>query len=165
MGQSLRNLPVAHKVVIGIAGAVLGMAGFLFVQWVSAPSYAVLYTGLDDTQLGEVVDELERISVAYQLESGGSRVLVPASDVQRVRASLATAGIQASGSRQGYELLDGQGLNVSDFRQRIDLQRALEGELARTLSTMDGIVDATVHLVLPEQTLFSSESESRPPCS
>ncbi len=156
----LRALPVAHQVVIGIAAVVLIMAAFLFFQWVSTPTYTVLYTGLDDQTLATVVDELEQQGVPYQLEAGGSRVLVPKAQVYKVRGDLAAAGVRSGSVPEGYELLDGEGLSVSDFRQRVDYQRALEGELARTLIAMNDISSATVHLVLPEETLFVEDEEA-----
>jgi flagellar M-ring protein FliF len=159
MPVSLRSLPLAHKVTLGIALAVLGMAGFLFVNWISTPTYSLLYAGLDDDSLAEVIDELDRSGVSYRLESGGSRVLVSQNEVYRVRAQLAAAGVQSGGIPQGYELLEDQGLNVSDFRQRVDYQRALEGELARTLMAMEPISSATVHLVIPEEALFAEDQE------
>jgi len=159
MPASLRSLPLAHQVTLGVGVAVLAMAGYMFYNWVSTPSYALLYSGLDDTSLAEVIDELDRSNVGYQLEAGGSRILVPQQDVYRVRAQLAAAGVQNGSIPQGYELLEEQGLNVSDFRQRIDYQRALEGELAKTLLAMDPITKANVHLVIPEDALFAEEQE------
>lgn len=157
MGQSLRTLPAAHKAVLAIAVAVLGMAGFLFVQWISVPSYSVLASGLTDESLAETVNELDRLGYDYQIEGGGTTVLVTKSDVHRARAALATAGVRNGSAPEGYELLDNQGLNVSDFKQQIDYQRALEGELSRTLVAMEGVASATVHLVLPDETLFSDD--------
>jgi flagellar M-ring protein FliF len=155
----LKSLPLAHQVVIGIATAVLLMAGFFFFNWVSTPSMTVLFTDLDETNLATVVDELDRMGVPYEIEGGGSQVLVPKSQVYAVRGQMAAAGVRSGADPEGYELLDGQGLNVSDFRQRVDYQRALEGELERTLLTMDDITSATVHLVLPEETLFAEDEE------
>ena len=152
-------LPLAHQIVIGIAAVVLVMAAFLFFQWVSTPSYTVLYSQLDDSTLSTVVDELDRQGVPYEIEAGGSRVLVPKSDVYQIRASLAAAGVQNGAMPQGYSILDGQGLNVSDFRQRVDYQRALEGEMALTLLAMNDITSATVHLVIPEESLFEEDEE------
>lgn len=159
IGDMLVSLPLAHQVVIGIAAVVLAMAAFLFFQWVSTPSYTVLYSNLDDGTLATVVDELDRQGVPYEIEAGGSRVLVPKSDVYAIRASLATAGVQNGSVPQGYSILDDQGLNVSDFRQRVDYQRALEGEMELTLLAMNDITDATVHLVLPEESLFAEDEE------
>ena len=160
LSDMVKALPVAHQVVIAIAGAVLVMAAFLFFQWVSTPSYTVLVSGVDETTLSSVVDELESQGVPYRLEGGGSRVLVPKSQVYKVRADLAAAGVRAGATPEGYELLDGQGLNVSDFRQRVDYQRALEGELAKTLLAMNDITSATVHLVIPEESLFVEDEEA-----
>ena len=160
IGDMLVSLPLAHQVVIGIAAVVLAMAAFVFFQWVSTPSYTVLYSNLDDATLSTVVEELDRQGVAYEIEGGGSRVLVPKSDVYAVRASLATAGVQSGAIPQGYSILDDQGLNVSDFRQRVDYQRALEGEMELTLLAMNDITNATVHLVLPEESLFAEDEES-----
>ena len=157
LGQALRGLPLAHKVVIGIAAAVMAMAGFLFMQWVSTPSYTVLYSGLDDATVSEVVAELDRTGVDYKIEAGGSRILVQQSQAARVRADLTGSGVVTGLTPQGYELLDDQGLNASDFRQQVDYQRALEGELAKTLAEMEAITGATVHLVLPEDSLFIDE--------
>jgi flagellar M-ring protein FliF len=159
IGDMLVALPLAHQIVIGIAGVVLVMAAFLFFQWVSTPSYTVLYSQLDDSTLSTVVDELDRQGVPYEIEAGGSRVLVPKSDVYQIRASLAAAGVQNGAMPQGYSILDGQGLNVSDFRQRVDYQRALEGEMALTLLAMNDITSATVHLVIPEESLFEEDEE------
>ena len=93
IGDMLVALPLAHQIVIGIAAVVLVMAAFVFFQWVSTPSYTVLYSQLDDGSLAAVVDELDRQSVPYKIEGGGSRVLVPKEDVYEVRASLATAAV------------------------------------------------------------------------
>jgi flagellar M-ring protein FliF len=150
-----RSLPPAQRVGIGVAAVVLIMAAIPFFRWVMTPSYTLLYGGLDDTEIAEVVGELENRGVPFQLE--GSRVLVPQDRIHRVRADLAEAGVSGSPSVPGYELLDEQALGVSDFRQRVDLQRAVEGELSRTLGAMDAIESANVRLVLPEDSLFTDQ--------
>lgn len=153
-------LPLAHRIGAGAALAGLLMAAVLFVQWVSTPSYTVLASGLDDGGVARVVDQLEADGVPYEIGNGGSTVLVPRNQLYTTRASLAQAGIANESAPVGYELLDDQGLTVSDFRQQVDYQRALEGELARTLMAMDGIRSATVHLVLPEEQLFTENQKA-----
>ena len=153
----VRSLPPAQRAGIVVAVVVLVMAAIPFMRWVTTPSYALLYAGLEDKELAEVVGELESRGVVYQLD--GSRVLVPQQQLHRVRADLATAGLSGTPAVPGYELLDNQALGVSDFRQRVDLQRAVEGELSRTLGAMDGIDSATVRLVLPEESLFTEQRE------
>jgi flagellar M-ring protein FliF len=154
----VRSLPPAQRVGIAVAAVVLIMAAVPFFRWVTTPSYTLLYGGLEDSEIAEVVTELEARSVPFQLE--GSRVLVPQDRIHRVRADLAEAGVSGSPSVPGYELLDEQALGVSDFRQKVDLQRAVEGELSRTLTAMDTIETANVRLVLPEDSLFTEQQEA-----
>jgi len=151
-----RELPVAHRVMAAAAVVVAGLAAVFFFQWVSTPSYTVLYSGLDDTDIAGVIDELESLGVAYQLD--GSTVQVPKGQLFDIRARLAGAGIAGSPTPAGYELLDSEGLTVNDFRQRIDFQRAVEGELSRTLMALDAINTARVQLVIPEDQLFRESS-------
>ena len=157
---TLRALPLAHRIGAGAALVAVLMLGVVFLQWVSAPSYTVLTSGLDDAAVARVVDQLEADGVPYQIGNGGGTILVPRDRLYQTRASLAGAGVAARTAPQGYELLDGQGLTVSDFRQRVDYQRALEGELARTLMAMDGIRTATVHLVVPQEQLFTERQQA-----
>lgn len=152
-------LPLAHRTGMGAAVLGLLMASVLFLQWVSTPSYTVLASELGDSDVARIVDQLETDGVAYQIGNGGTTVLVPRNQLYATRASLAQAGIASESSPVGYELLDDQGLTVSDFRQQVDYQRALEGELSRTLMAMDGIRSATVHLVLPEEELFTERQQ------
>ncbi len=154
-----RALPMAHRIGMGAAAAGLLMASVLFLQWVSTPSYTVLASGLGDGDVARIVDQLETEGVPYEIGNGGTTVLVPRNQLYTTRASMAQAGIAAESAPVGYELLDDQGLTVSDFRQQVDYQRALEGELARTLMAMDGIRSATVHLVLPEDELFTERQQ------
>jgi flagellar M-ring protein FliF len=150
----VRTLPVAHRVGIGAALVVLVMASVVFGRWITTPTYTVLYSGLDDAAVAGVITELDAAGVPYRLE-GGSRILVPRDRLYETRASLASAGVGGRTAPPGYELLDNQGLSISDFRQKVDYQRAVEGELAKTLMAMDGIDRATVHLALPEEELFT----------
>lgn len=157
--EIVRALPLAHQVLVGVAVLALALGALALLRWVSTPSYTLLYSNLDDTALAEVVDRLEQDGVSYRIEAGGSRVLVAQGDVHRVRARLAAAGIEGTVTPPGFELLDGQGLSVSDFRQRVDYQRALEGEMARTLTAIEVIDSAQVHLVIPEEPLFAEDEK------
>lgn len=157
--RSARDLTLTQKVGLGAAAVVVVLAGAAFARWVTTPSYTVLFGDVDPARLSRVIDSLEAEGIPYRLEGGGSRVLVPRDVVYRVRADLAAGGLEGSVVPEGYELLDRQGLSVSDFRQRVDYQRALEGELARTLSAMESIEAATVHLVIPEEALFAENQQ------
>lgn len=156
--RTFRDATVSQRVTMGAAIVVVVLAAVAFTSWVTAPSYAVLYSDIDPAQLSTVTQELDANGIAYRLEAGG-RVLVPQQSVYQARADLAATGIQGAVVPPGYELLDQQGLSVSDFRQRVDYQRALEGELARTLTAMSSIRSATVHLVIPAEALFAENQE------
>lgn len=159
INEALRNIPVAHRVQVGIAVAAFLILAVGFGRWVTTPTYTVLYSGLDDAGVAAAISELESIGTPYKIEAGGSRILVPRDQLYATRASLASAGVGGASTPQGYELLDSQGLTVSDFRQRVDYQRALEGELAKTLHAMDAVTSATVRLVLPEKQLFTDNQQ------
>lgn len=155
----VRGLPVAHRVGIVAAVVTIALAFVVFMSWVTTPSYTVLYSGLAEGEVASTINELESLGVPYQIEGGGSRILVPRDRLYATRASLAQAGIAGQTEPKGYELLDDQGLAVSDFRQKVDYRRALEGEMERTLAAMSGIASAEVHLVMPEDELFQDQQE------
>lgn len=155
---TLRALPLAHRIGMGAALVGLALVSVWFLQWVSAPTMTVLSSGLDSADVAEIVDVLEAEGVGYEIGNGGTTVLVPRNDLYATRAALAQAGVDGS-SPQGYELLDGGSLTISDFQEQVGFKRAMEGELARTLMAMDGIGTATVLLVLPEEQLFTEQRE------
>lgn len=151
------SLPLAHKLMALAAITVIVLAAAAFLRWVAQPSYAMLYADLEPADVAEVVDELESRGIDYQLEA--SQVLVPREDLHQARASLAGAGVSATPEVPGYELMDEQGLSVSEFRQQVDYQRALEGELTRTIQAMSAVDSASVHLSVPEQEVFADRQD------
>ncbi len=155
----VQGLPVAHRAGLVTAAVALLMLVVVFGRWLTTPSYTVLYSGLAEKDVAAAVDELETLGVPYELASGGTSILVPRDQLYATRASLAEAGVAGHASPAGYELLDNQGLSISDFRQHVDYRRALEGELAKTLLAMDGIAEAQVHLVIPEQQVFTDQQQ------
>ncbi|MFN8024291.1 MAG: flagellar basal-body MS-ring/collar protein FliF [Acidimicrobiales bacterium] len=114
-----------------------------------------LYTDLSPSDAASVVDSLSSQGVAYELADAGKTVMVPKDQVYDLRVSLAGEGLPSS--NEGYALLDNQGITTSEFRQRVDYQRALEGELAKTLSALDSVQSASVHLALPDDSVFVDE--------
>ncbi len=155
----VKALPLAHKVGIVSALAALTMLSLVFSRWVTTPSYTVLFADMPPEEVAAAVDELETAGVPYQLAGGGRSILVPRERLYETRASMAAEGFSGETVPQGYEILAEEGLSVSDFRQRVDYQRALEGEIAKTLMGMDGVEQATVHLVIPEEELFAEQEQ------
>lgn len=148
----------SQLVIIGLLGTLVLVGTLAFVRWSSAPSYSVLFSGLDPKDASAVVEKLRADDVPYKLANDGTTVLVPASKVYATRLALTAAGLPRGGV-VGYELLDKQSLTTSDFRQQVDYQRALEGELTRTLMAVEGVEAATVHLAIPKERLFTDDQQ------
>jgi flagellar M-ring protein FliF len=147
-----------QKAMLGVAAAVLVVGGFLFTSWASRPSYTPLYTDLDPTDAAAVTEALDGDGTSYRLADGGRTVLVPRNRLYDVRLDLSAQGLP-NGGEEGYGLLDNQGITASEFRQRVDYQRALSGELAKTIEAMDKVADASVQIVIPEQDLFVDDDK------
>lgn len=141
--------------LIGVAVLVLGVAALS--TWASKPTMTPLFTGLAASDASAIVDQLEAEGVAYELADGGSSVLVPADDVYAMRLAVAAAGLPTASDGAGYSLLDDMGMTSSEFQQEVTYQRALEGELAKTIQALSGVETATVRLALPEESVFVSE--------
>ncbi len=141
-------------VTLGL-GVALALA---ILNWMHNPDYAVLYRGLAESDAAAVTAKLKELGVPYRLEDGGATVLVPAAQVPDVRLQLAAAGLPQNGG-WGLELFSQPGLIVTDFAQRVNYQRALEGELARTIGRLEGVESARVHLVLPRPSPFTERAQ------
>ncbi len=155
----VRNLgPVRLAALAGTAIAVVGFFIFL-VSRLSTGSMSLLYSDLDPADSGAIVRELDSRSIPYQLKAGGTQVFVPSDQMLNLRVSLAEQGLPGGGS-MGYEIFDeSQGLGTTSFVQNVNLVRALEGELARTISSIRNVRGARVHLVLPRRELFSRQQQ------
>src|SRR5664279_5309589 len=130
--QLMRRLTLGQKAtLVGVTIAVV--AGILvLISFVNKPSYATLFNGLNEQDASKIVDKLKEKSIPYQLEDGGKSILIPRDQVYDLRLALAGEGLPQT-SIIGYELFDRTNLGVSDFVQKINYRRALEGELARTI--------------------------------
>ncbi|HEV3395873.1 MAG TPA: flagellar basal-body MS-ring/collar protein FliF, partial [Xanthobacteraceae bacterium] len=139
-----------------VAVTLVGVFGFLILQ-VTSPQMTPLFTDLTVEDSTAIVKDLERQGVAYQLKNDGAIILVPRDQVARVRMQLAEGGLPKGGGI-GYEIFDkSDALGATSFVQNINHLRALEGELARTIRSIDRVQAARVHLVLPERPLFSRD--------
>ena len=144
--------------IIGILGLLLG--GYFFMTWAAKPSYAPLFTGVAPAEASAIVDQLNAAGTPYQLANGGSTILVPQALVYDTRIAMSGKGIAPTGGSGGWGLLDKQGITTSKFQQNVAYQRALEGELARTVAGIDGVETAVVHLALPEKGVFTKATDS-----
>ncbi len=154
--QSLEQLPPQRRLVLG--GVVVGVVVALLAvgRWASQPDYALLFGNLPAQDAGRIVEQLEGEGVTYDLRDGGASVYVPRDEVYGLRLRLASDGVVTDGPA-GYELFDGGTLGMTDFMQRLNVKRALEGELSRTVSSIRQVERARVHLVLPERSPFRDQ--------
>src|SRR5262249_15307723 len=138
-----------------IAGAVL-LAGILavFVQFMGKDDLSPLYSGLGPGEAQNIAKRLDSQKIAYEISPDGSSIRVPASKLDAVRVDMASQGMPSNG-RLGFELFDQPNWTGSDFAEKVNYQRALEGELERTIQTIGGVEAVRVHLVLPKESLFS----------
>lgn len=148
---------------LGVMGAILLglLMFFVFISMrITTQEMKLLYTDLSSIDSGAVATKLEESQIPYEISSDGSRILVPGDEVGRARMLLAAEGLPNGGS-VGYELFDKQsGFGTTNFVQNINQVRALEGELARTISSLDNIRSARVHIVLPQRQKFSRETRA-----
>jgi flagellar M-ring protein FliF len=136
--------------------ALVGFFAFLMLR-VTTPNMTPLFTDLALEDSAAIAKELDREGVAYQLKNDGNIIMVPSDQVARLRMTLAEGGLPKGGG-VGYEIFDkSDALGTTSFVQNINNLRALEGELARTIRTLDRVEDARVHLVLPDRPLFSRD--------
>ena len=157
--QTLRNLGPVR--LAALAGVGLGLVAFFIyvTARLGGSDFALLYNDLETAESGRIVARLEQQGVKYQLKSGGTQIMVPSDQVGRLRVSLAEQGMPAGGG-VGYEIFDkSDGLGTSNFVQNINQVRALEGELARTIASINRVRSARVHIVLPKREVFSREKQ------
>ncbi len=157
VGSAFRTLPVSQKILYsGSLFILLASLGYLLYA-ANSREYAALYSGLSDEDLGLVVEKLKAQKIPYEI-TGQNRISVPKEKLYDARLSLATEGIP-KGAGMGFEIFDVQKLGSTDFVQKVNYQRALQGELARTVNKIDLVEESRVHLVLPEESLFKEDQQ------
>src|SRR5688572_25305609 len=161
--STFSTISLGQKVVIGLLLVGLTLGGFFFFRWITAPTQAPLFSNLASTDASAIVDELNAAGVAYELTDGGQTIMVAKDQVYDLRLTMSGQGLPA-GQDTGYALLDEQGITTSEFQQQVSYQRALEGELSKTLESLEGVRSAVVHVALPEDEVFVTE-EAKPTAS
>jgi len=160
LGDTVKEIGRARIALIALAG--IGLFAFFMITalHMSTGSMSPLYTGLSLEDSSKIVAELEKSSTPYELVGNGSEILVPSDRMLRLRMDMAEQGLPSGGSLVGYEIFDrSETFGSSNFVMNINVLRALEGELARTISSLSDIDSARVHLVMPSRELFTREKE------
>ncbi len=142
--------------MLGVAAVVGAMAAVW--MWSKQPEYRVLFSNFSDRDGGAIVASLQQLNIPYKFADGGGAILVPAENVYDARLKLAAQGLPKGGN-VGFELMENQKLGISQFLEQVNFQRALEGELARSIQSVAAVESARVHLALPKASVFVREQQ------
>jgi flagellar M-ring protein FliF len=153
-----KSFSPGQKAVTVFAVLALVVGGYFFATWAGKPTMAPLFSNLAPADASAIVDKLNADGVTYSLSDGGSTISVPSDRVYALRIAMSGAGLPAQGEA-GYSLLDKQGIMTSEFMQQVTYRRALEGELAKTIKSIDGVNAATVHLAIPQKDVFTDDQQ------
>ncbi len=152
------SLP-ANKRIFATITVLITIASFAaLIIWTSRVEYKSLYTGLSAEDSGAVINRLKEMKVIYRIGRDGNSIMVPASSVYEIRMQMARDGLPQN-TGVGYEIFDEQSIGATEFIQKINFQRAVQGELVRTINQFSSIKSSRVHLVLPKKTLFSDDQQ------
>ena len=146
-----------RKLAFSAAGALLLLTAFTWTM--TRTEYERLYTGLSEAEAGAVVERLDELEIPYRLERNGTTILAPSKRIDDIRLLLAKEGMPQSG-RLGFELFDQSSFGATEFAEQVNFRRAIEGELERTIGSMDEIRRARVHVSLPKRSVFLENEEA-----
>lgn len=130
----------------------------LLAHWVSKPDMRLLYSDIAPDQASKIADKINEKAIAYELRNGGTSIYVPKENVYQLRLDMAKDGL-ANSDKGGYKLFDNEKIGISPFVQNINLKRALEEELSKSIQMIDGVVTARVHIVNSKQKIFDSQTD------
>ncbi|HDL7733301.1 TPA: flagellar M-ring protein FliF [Yersinia enterocolitica] len=156
---TLARLRANPKIPLLIAAAAAVAILVALMLWAKSPDYRVLYSNLNDRDGGDIVTQLTQLNIPYRFADNGGALLIPADKVHETRLRLAQQGLPKGGA-VGFELLDQEKFGISQFSEQVNYQRALEGELARTIGTLGPVLNVRVHLAMPKPSLFVREQKS-----
>jgi flagellar M-ring protein FliF len=156
--EAMKALPMSKRVAIAFV-AIVALGGIMGVAYMSKRAdNQVLFAGLSPEDAGAITQKLTEQKIPYELAQDGRAVLVPAEKVHELRLSMATSGLP-SGGGVGFEIFDKSTFGMTDFVQKLNFKRALQGELSRTISTFKEVKSCRVHIAVPEKKLFGKEKD------
>jgi len=153
-----QKIGLIQRVVLAAVALAALLIGTLLVHWAKQPDMRLLYQDLTPTEAAKITEKIAEKGIPYELRDGGGTIYVPSEYVYQVRLDLAKDGLPA-GEQNGYKLFDDEKIGISPFVQNVNLKRALQDELAKSIQMIDGVAHARIHIVSPEQKLFSSDDE------
>jgi flagellar M-ring protein FliF len=155
-----QRIGLVQRAVLAAAVIACVITASLLTQWASKPEMRLLYGNLSLQQASLMGDKITQKNIAFQYGPGQTSVYVPAEKVYELRAALAKDGMTPKDGEAGYEIFDNEKLGVSPLVQKMNYTRALQGELAKTIGFFDGVDYARIHIVRPDQTMFTSDDKA-----
>lgn len=149
----LENIRANPRILFFVAAAAAISIVIALMFWAKEPDYRVLYSNISEEDGGAVVTQLKQMQVPYRFAEHDGSIEIPSEQIYEVRLKLAQQGLPKGGS-VGFELLDQEKFGISQFNEQVNFQRALEGELSRTIETLGPVRSARVHLAMPKPSLF-----------
>jgi flagellar M-ring protein FliF len=154
--QFFQGLSLNQRLLLAAGAALVGATLWIFVTLLGQPKYVTLYSGLRPEEAQNLASRLAAKNIPHQVSPDGTSLLVPEDKLDASRLETAAAGLPRS-ARRGFELFDTPNWAGSDFTEKVNYQRALEGELERTLATLSDVEAVRVHLVMPQESLFTEQ--------
>lgn len=155
---ALERLRSSPKIILLISASAAISIIIALIFWAKSPDYRVLYSNISDQDGGAIVAQLTQMNVPYRFQESGGAIMVPEDKVHEARLTLAQLGLPKGGA-VGFELLDQEKFGISQFSEQVNFQRALEGELSRTIETLGTVQNARVHLAMPKPSMFVREQK------
>lgn len=156
--RRFEELSPARKLGLMVAiAAVVALIVGSFI-WSREPEYKALYSNLSDKDGGDIIESLQKLNIPYKMAEGGGAILVPSAHVYEARLKLASQGLPKGGA-VGFDLMDNMKIGVTQFQENVAYQRALEGEITRTIEAISSVKGARVHLAMPKETVFVREQQ------
>ena len=157
IGAVWQRISLVQRALLVAVVLTFAIVGGLLVHWIRRPDMRMLYQQLAPEEASKITEKISEKGIAYELRNGGTSIFVPKEQVYQLRLDMAKEGLPV-GEQGGYKIFDNEKIGVSPFVQNINLKRALEEELAKSIQMIDGVVHSRVHIVSTEQALFSSEA-------
>jgi flagellar M-ring protein FliF len=161
--NAFARLPIREKLGLLTGFAALAAVGVASWMWSSSPDYRVLYSNLSDHDGGAIIASLNQMNIPYKFSESGGAIMVPTAQVHDARLKIASQGLP-KGSLVGFEMMDTQKFGLTQFQEQINYQRALEGELSRSIQSLAAVQGARVHLAIPKPSVFLRE-QNKPTAS
>lgn len=153
-----KKLTRPQRILLVVIPVIVAVALSIFIYWASRPQYTVLFSKLETTEAGQIVEELKSLKVDYQLTDGGATIEVPQANIAEVRLALANAGLPSE-STFSFDYLNQMRLGETERDSKLRYVLGLQTEIEQTIETMDGIEYARVHIVMPEDSLFEDDQQ------